>query len=323
MNILNQISHEVKLAIEALSTPPMSKKSGLAKCYYFMDILWSEFRYGTHPEDYIALWFWNKQTADRSLWLTSGNRKQFAMGFYTKEAFDLLGSKKLFNEKFAPYLKREWLCTNDASEEQIRTFIKTHGRVIVKPLSLSCGDGIEIIDMNRVDGFLQKVKAGEAFMVEELLKNHPQMARLNPDAVQTMRVETCIDKEGGFHLLGAFVMIGAPHSNVSNCHSGGVMCNLDRNTGKIVSDGYNPNGWSVAESPATKVPLHGFDIPYYDQLESFVKELAFVLPEARYVGWDVAITPEGFAVIEGNTLPGLCTQRVDSVPKLEMLKSYV
>lgn len=149
------------------------------------------------------------------------------------------------------------------------------------------------------------------------------MAKLNPDAVQTLRVETCLDNKGEFHLLGCFVMIGAPNAHVSNCHSGGVMCNLDLKTGEIISDGYNPNGWSVTESPATGIKLRGFKVPYYDKVEDFVKQLSHVLPEARYVGWDVAITPDGLAVIEGNTLPGLCTQRVDSVPKLDMLRSYV
>lgn len=218
-------------------------------------------------------------------------------------------------------MKRDWICTDNATEQQIRDFINSHGRVIVKPLSQSCGNGIEIVYSVDCEKFIKKIDG--VYLIESLLVNHPDMAKLNPDAVQTLRVETCLDNKGKFHLLGCFVMIGAPNAHVSNCHSGGVMCNLNLNNGEIISDGYNPNGWCVSESPATGITLRGFKVPYYDKVEEFVKRLSQVLPEARYVGWDVAITPDGLAVIEGNTLPGLCTQRVDSVPKLAMLKSYV
>lgn len=322
MGLLVRIKSELKQAVEALKLLPEEKRK--YKLFYLLDILFCEIKYGTHPEDYISLWFWDgMKPRQRKLWLTSGKRKKFGMKFYTKEAFDLLGDKKLFNLKFSNFIKRSWLCTADASEQQIIDFITLHKKVIVKPLHLSCGDGVSIVKSADIQSFIEKIRGGGYFVVEQLLENHPAMSALNPESVQTLRVETCLDNDNGFHLLGVFVMIGAPNSNVSNCHSGGVMCNLNLNTGKIDSDGYNPNGWSVQKSPATGVELKGFDIPFYDRLVDFVKELAYVLPEARYVGWDIAITPDGFAVIEGNTLPGLCTQRVDSVPKLAQLKSYV
>lgn len=320
MSIIRKIIKEILDGKAAMKLLPEDKKKW--SFFYFLDLLFCEVKYGTHPEDYISLWFWDKSAKERRPYLTSGNRKKFGLKFYTKEAFDLLGDKKLFNIKFADFLKRDWICTDEATEQKVRDFILSHGRVIVKPLSSSCGDGVEVVQSDNIQYFVDKMGGGK-YMVEEALVNHPIMSLLNPDAVQTLRVETCIDNRGGFHLLGCFVMIGAPHAHVSNCHSGGVMCNLDLKTGEIISDGYNPNGWSVTESPATGVKLQGFKIPYFDKVYDFVKQLSDVLPEARYVGWDVAITPDGLAVIEGNTLPGLCTQRVDSVPKHEMLKSYV
>ena len=36
----------------------------------------------------------------------------------------------------------------------------------------------------------------------------------------------------------------------------------------------------------------------------FAKECAMVVPQTRHVGWDIAITPDGPALIEGNDYPG-------------------
>ena len=35
-----------------------------------------------------------------------------------------------------------------------------------------------------------------------------------------------------------------------------------------------------------------------------LKKAAKEVPEVAYVGWDIAITPEGPVLIEGNTTPG-------------------
>ena len=34
------------------------------------------------------------------------------------------------------------------------------------------------------------------------------------------------------------------------------------------------------------------------------KEAALVVPQIRYIGWDICVTPNGPAIIEGNTYPG-------------------
>jgi len=41
-----------------------------------------------------------------------------------------------------------------------------------------------------------------------------------------------------------------------------------------------------------------------DQVKELVVRAALKYPGTRYVGWDVAITPEGPVLIEGNDRPG-------------------
>jgi hypothetical protein len=44
----------------------------------------------------------------------------------------------------------------------------------------------------------------------------------------------------------------------------------------------------------------GFVVPNYDIAVDAVKRAAKVVPDVRYIGWDVAITPEGCELIEAN-----------------------
>ena len=36
------------------------------------------------------------------------------------------------------------------------------------------------------------------------------------------------------------------------------------------------------------------------------KKAALVCPEVGYVGWDIAVTPDGPVLVEGNEFPGHC-----------------
>jgi hypothetical protein len=56
--------------------------------------------------------------------------------------------------------------------------------------------------------------------------------------------------------------------------------------------------------PKTGVTIRGFEIPLYKEAVDLCLEAALVEPRVGYVGWDVAITPDGPALVEGNLIPG-------------------
>ena len=63
-------------------------------------------------------------------------------------------------------------------------------------------------------------------------------------------------------------------------------------------------------------------------MKSLVEELAKIVPTTRYVGWDLALTPKGWVVVEANckgqfvvqmaTKKGLCEQFEAYLKELEM-----
>ena len=53
----------------------------------------------------------------------------------------------------------------------------------------------------------------------------------------------------------------------------------------------------------------GFQVPCWEEIKALVKEAALVTPQLRYMVWDVALTPDGPVIIEGNSLGGLTLQQ--------------
>lgn len=50
--------------------------------------------------------------------------------------------------------------------------------------------------------------------------------------------------------------------------------------------------------------IMGLKIPYWDEVVLMLSKAAKLVPEVKYVGWDIAITKDGPCLIEGNTSPG-------------------
>lgn len=321
MNAFGRIVKEVKACISALKLlpPPYNRK----KFVCFIDMLYSICKYGALADDYISMAFYSKSHAEKKEYVTSGNKRLFYRGFYDDDARNTLAKKNLFSKRFANYVKRDWIWTEDVSQQEIENFISNHGRVVVKPASSTWGIGVRVIDKSELRTIIDDVKQGKHYMIEEVLVNHPDIRKLNSSSLHTLRVETCIDNKGNFHLLNVLLMVGMKHTIVSNCHSGGVMCHIDMKTGKVDKEGYNPQGWWCDVHPQSNIKFVGFKVPLIEQLEEYIKGVSFVMPNARYVGWDVAITPSGFELIEGNFCPGQCTQVCDGIPKYQMLKSWL
>ena len=53
------------------------------------------------------------------------------------------------------------------------------------------------------------------------------------------------------------------------------------------------------EHPTTKFHLPGYKIPFFKESIELCKKFASYIPN-RIIGWDVAITPNGPIIIEGN-----------------------
>lgn len=146
-------------------------------------------------------------------------------------------------------------------------------------------------------------------MVEEVLKQHPALDALNPDVLSTLRVATYTDADD-VHILATALRTASVSREghcVDNMKAGGLGCPVDAESGKIWAPAFNVRLERFDVHPVTGTAFVGFQLPMWDEVLATVRSIArkaYLLPQCHYLGWDVAFTPDGPAVIEGNWQQG-------------------
>lgn len=98
--------------------------------------------------------------------------------------------------------------------------------------------------------------------------------------------------------------IGREGSFVDNMSAGGLFTKLSMD-GRITHPCYSAQGFGsiYTHHPDTNLPFIGIQVPMIDKVKELAIRMAEKNADARYVGWDIAITPNGPVVIEGNNQP--------------------
>ena len=169
---------------------------------------------------------------------------------------------------------------------------------------------------------LDYIRRNQLVVLEQVLPQHPDMARLHPSSVNTMRILTDL-VDGEAHVAYISVKMGRGDGYCDNSGQGGVLCRVDPETGKIISPATDDYFNVYDRHPDTGVEFVGYQLPMVPEAIALAKEAAHEIPQVAHVGWDMAITPTGPAIIEGNDYPGtdLC-QLAPFYPEKEGLWPY-
>lgn len=208
--------------------------------------------------------------------------------------------------RFKKYYKRDVVqvkCLEDLQSIDFIAFVDRHHRFILKPESKSCGRGIRIINTLSAEDAKQKLetvyrKGDTRFVLEELVVQSEEMARLHPESVNTVRIPT-FRLDDRVHIFPPYLRMGQGSSFVDNAGSGGVFGLVDLETGRVYA-ACDEMGNSYEVHPNTKEKIIGFVVPRWKEAIALAKELITIVPSVRWVGWDLALTDDGWVLIEGN-----------------------
>ncbi|MBR3227977.1 MAG: hypothetical protein IKF68_05480 [Erysipelotrichaceae bacterium] len=264
------------------------------------------------PNEYFFMRF-DRRNAEERYDFVGDRERSLLCGMLSDEK-----SGKIFSDKwqayqrFQRYYKREAI-RYDGDEESFRNFFEKHRRIIIKPEQASRGKGIFIADLDKgdtVEAVLDKMKreAGNwrSYMVEEVITESAELRQFN-ESVNTVRIATFRNAEGTRILFNHF-RCGRKGSVTDNTGSGGMSAAIDSRTGICMTSFMDKNCCRYTEHPDSHVKVIGFRMPEWDKLLELTYELAEVVSEQKYVGWDLAHTDKGWIMIEGNNRAQYGTQ---------------
>lgn len=272
--------------------------------FILIDMCVCSVRYGVGYLDYYSFGFVHQNAAARRTYMTMSDNVSLVRALNNPDYKYIFDDKAEFLAKYPEYVKRAWLDLRKASAEEFAEFAAKYPVFFAKETDNFGGLGVKRIDSSGADlnDLYADLREKKMFCLEQPVVQHPLMNTLCASSVNTIRMVTVL-RDGEVTLMYSLVRMGNGTGAVDNISSGGMYSPVN-GEGVLTAPAFcDKTGLYYENHPATGTKLVGFRIPMFDEAVSMVKKAALVVPEIRYVGWDVAITADGPVFIEGNTFP--------------------
>jgi hypothetical protein len=267
------------------------------------DILACSCKYATSFEDYFKYHFAELDAAKRSTYAGGGVMHRFTSQMNDSKYRQIFRSKALFYKHFSQYMDRSSLYLREVTPDVFAGWLSERPVVIAKPSLGARGSGVEYIDAARRDprALYKALLRNGQDIVEEPIIQHDTLQRLYPSSVNTIRVVT-VRTGSQVDIIGTDLKFGVHGNRVDNLHMGGIAAPIDPDTGIITRAATSNSVWSPRYElhPDTQEVILGFQVPFWTSVMELARKASDVVPQVRTVGWDIAVTPTGAILVEGN-----------------------
>ena len=280
------------------------KKTNKNRLFIFLDMVYCGFKYQAGYMDYELFEMYNLNKEQRKTILTRGINNAYIKKYNDPKFTYLFRLKDQTNKKFEEFLKRDWLDFNHCTKKEFEQFLTKHKVFMVKPTDGTCGKGIEKLkteDYSKKELY-QLISQKGNVILEEIIKQHPDMDKLYPGAINTCRIVTVLKKDE-VKVIVAYLRIGNG-AYVDNFNSGGMVVPINVTTGTIEYNALDKQHHLYEQHPKTKTKFIGFKIPEWEEALNLVKKAGKKIPQVKFVGWDIAISDKGPVLVEVNDFPG-------------------
>lgn len=298
------------------------KKTNKNRIILFFDVIYCGIKYQAGYLDYSLFEMYNLNKEQRKTVITRGINNSFIKKYNNPSYTHIFNNKNEFNEKFKKFIKRDWMIVNENNKKEFLKFIKNKDQIMIKPIDGTHGDRIEKLSTKQEDLY-EHILETKAYLVEEVVKQNDIMQSLNSSSINTVRAIT-VFKNNKAYIVAAYIRIGNGKV-VDNFNNGGMTAPINVDNATIEFPALDKKGNLYEKHPITGTKIIGFKIPKWDEIQQLVTEAGKVIPEVRFVGWDVCISDKGPLLIEGNDFPGhdiyqLPPHRKDGIGMLPQFK---
>ena len=301
----------------------VKKITGKPKIWIVTDMVISSILYSAGYLEYFEYEFFLLSHKQRKTFMTAADSNKIIVRYNQKDYRHFFSDKSLFNQTFHDLVGRDWVDIRHASKDERDDFLKRHDVIMIKETQNLMGTGIERVVLAEVDPedlYHQCMQSGQ-YLWEEFFIQHPKMNELYDKSVNTLRIITFFDGSKT-HVLESVIKMGNG-GHLDNFGAGGMYSILD-DRGEVLYPAFDGEGDAYPVHPASETPIVGFQVPLFDDVIRLVTKASQRIPQVPYVGWDVAIGPNGPVLIEGNyntgvfqMKPSLSGQKTGLKPKFK------
>ena len=283
------------------------KKTGKGRIYIFNDMRKCAIKYGAGYSDYDLFEMYNLTDKERETYITRGRNNDLIKKYNNPEYNYIFRNKVEFNKTFKEFVKRDFIEVNTSKKEEVIKFIKKHKEFMAKPITGTCGKGIEKINIknykNIDEVYEYLTQDGMNYELEELIIQCDEVNKIYSGSINTVRIVTILNDRNIPHVICAYFRIGNG-KYVDNFNSGGMVTPVNEETGEVIDKAIDKQKNLYEFHPATNAKIKGFKFPEWEKALELVKEASFKVPQMRYIGWDVCFSINGPILVEGNEYPG-------------------
>ena len=261
--------------------------------------------YDIPPDYYVLYRLWELSDEQIKTYARRKDSNRLFAKYNNKEETKILQRKELFDEYYKDYIKRKFWINRNTNLDEFKAFLEGLDCIFCKPVDSGGGQGTEKIYLANwgitelYEYFMKKDK----MLVEECVVQHHEIDKFIPGCVNTIRVITLL-KDDICHFICAGIRIG--HKGiVDNFHKDGMVCDVDIETGTVVTPAIDRNGITYEKHPVSGIEFVGFKIPNWEMVLKLAEDAIRVQPGVNYVGWDIAVCEDKAVIIEGNSAPDL------------------
>lgn len=166
-------------------------------------------------------------------------------------------------------------------------------------------DGIFFIDDKSVceDRIIEFIGSLKNYIVTEFIIVHDEIKRFYDKSANTLRVMIINEDGNNPELVNSFIRFGTNMTgSVDNASAGGIFAIVDVESGKYGNAKRRSNNKiiNVYEHPDSKIKIEGI-LPNWSLIKKELLNICLYIPGLKYMGFDIAITQEGFKIIEINS----------------------
>lgn len=281
-----------------------AKLTGKSKAFLITDVLTSVFRYDISLLEYFQFGFFEKDDGARKKWAGTGYMYEYQKIMNPPSKRDILNDKTLFYKNYKDFFKHHVYTLDELKSDSVNPEkLWEHPTIVLKETEGKCGLGTAFVRSADYDTqSLIAYMSDKGFdLAETFVQQHPELNRLSPSGVNTVRIFTQLNARDEVEILGCRQRISVD-SPVDNLAAGNLAAPIDETTGLINDSAVYSDITKPPEEkhPVTGVPINGFQVPYWPECLSLAKRAALRHPQNRSIGWDIVVTPNGPGLIEGN-----------------------